>query len=117
MLLRHRRVPVKGGYTALHLASIHGHQHLVHVLINTHKAKTNIRDYHGKKAVHYWTGSSDVFRGADAHSGGSFSDGRRTQRYSLPTVRLSRSRSQGQLKLEFGTVPQSASHDVLDLQL
>lgn len=24
-------------------------------------AKTNIRDYHGKMAVHYWKGSSDVF--------------------------------------------------------
>ncbi|KAK2880654.1 hypothetical protein Q8A73_023352 [Channa argus] len=81
------------------------------------EAETNIRDYHGKKAVHYWTGSSDVFHRADSHSGGSFSRGRRTQRYSLPSVRLSHSRSQGQLKLEFGTVPKSASHDVLDLQV
>lgn len=50
-------------------------------------------------------------------SGGEFFRGRRTQRYALPSLLLSRSRSQGQLNLEFGTVPQSASHDVLDLQL
>ncbi|XP_026221254.1 ankyrin repeat domain-containing protein SOWAHC-like [Anabas testudineus] len=117
MIHRGADVNVRSGYTALHLASIHGHQHLVRNLVNTYNAKTSIRDYHGKKAVHYWTGSTDVFHKPDSHSGGSFSHGRRTPRYALSSVFLSRSRSQGQLNLEFGTVPQSASHDTLDLQV
>ncbi len=50
-------------------------------------------------------------------SDGRFFRGRRTQRYTLPSLLLSRSRSQGQLNLEFGTVPQSASSDGLDLQV
>ncbi|XP_071318069.1 ankyrin repeat domain-containing protein SOWAHC-like isoform X2 [Trachinotus anak] len=110
-------VNVRSGYTALHLASIHGHQHVVHALINTHNAKTSIRDYHGRTAGHYWSGCSDAVNKTHGQSGGSFSRGRRTQRYALPSLLLTRSRSQGQLNLEFGTLPQSSSHDVLDLQL
>uniref|UniRef100_A0A8P4JWD9 Ankyrin repeat domain-containing protein SOWAHC-like n=1 Tax=Dicentrarchus labrax TaxID=13489 RepID=A0A8P4JWD9_DICLA len=107
------------GYTALHLASIHGHTHIVRALINTYNAKTSVRDYHGKTAVHYWSGCSDAFNKPDCQSGDlRFNRGRReTQRYVLPSLLLSRSRSQGQLNLEFRTPPQSASHDVLDLQL
>ncbi|XP_039988716.1 ankyrin repeat domain-containing protein SOWAHC [Xiphias gladius] len=106
-----------GGYTALHLASIHGHQHIVRALINTYNAKTSIRDYHGKTAVHYWSGCTDIFNKPDSQAGGRFSRGRWTQRYNLPSLRLSRSRSHGQLNLEFGTVPQSSPHDMLDLQV
>ncbi|XP_037621921.1 ankyrin repeat domain-containing protein SOWAHC [Sebastes umbrosus] len=106
-----------GGYTALHLASIHGHQHIVQALINTHNANSSIRDYHGKTAVHYWSGCTDVFNKPQAQSGGTFFRGRRTQRYALPSLLLTRSRSQGQLNLDFGTPPLSASHDVLDLHL
>ncbi|KAL7402083.1 hypothetical protein ABVT39_009249 [Epinephelus coioides] len=58
-------VNVRSGYTALHLASIHGHQHVIYALINSHNAKTNIRDYHGKTAVHYWSGCTDVFNKPD----------------------------------------------------
>ncbi|KAI3371041.1 hypothetical protein L3Q82_023523 [Scortum barcoo] len=105
------------GYTALHLASIHGHQHIVHALINTYNAKTNVRDYHGKTPLHYWSGCTDVFSKPDAQSGLLCFPGRRTQRYALPSLLLSRSRSQGQLNLEFVTLPQSASHDALDLQV
>lgn len=32
-------------------------------------AKANIRDYHGKMAVHYWTGSTDVFNKPGSQSG------------------------------------------------
>lgn len=32
-------------------------------------AKANIRDYHGKIAVHYWTGSTDVFSKPGSQSG------------------------------------------------
>ena len=39
------------------------------------------------------------------------------QRYALPSLLLTRSRSQGQLNLEFKTMPPSASHDALDLHL
>ncbi|XP_041794648.1 ankyrin repeat domain-containing protein SOWAHC [Chelmon rostratus] len=105
------------GYTALHLAAIHGHQHVAHALINTYNAKTNLRDYHGKTAVHYWSGCSDAFNKPDCQSGSRFSRGRQTQRYVLPSLLMSRSRSQGQLNLDFGTVPQSVSQDALDLQV
>ncbi|KAJ8407868.1 hypothetical protein AAFF_G00269120 [Aldrovandia affinis] len=54
-------VNVKSGYTALHLAALHGHPHIIQLLLNTYNAKANIRDYHGKMAAHYWSGSADVF--------------------------------------------------------
>ncbi|XP_013878458.1 ankyrin repeat domain-containing protein SOWAHC isoform X2 [Austrofundulus limnaeus] len=106
-----------GGYTALHLASIHGHQDVVRTLIASHHAKTNIRDYHGKTAVQYWTGGADVFNRPDSQSDERFCRTRRTQRFGLLSLRLSRSRSQGQLHLEFGTPPQSATYDALDLHI
>ncbi|XP_037539044.1 ankyrin repeat domain-containing protein SOWAHC [Nematolebias whitei] len=106
-----------GGYTALHLASIHGHQDIVQTLISSHNAKTNIRDYHGRTAVQYWTGNADVFYKPDSQSDGRFCRTRRTQRFALPSLRLSRTRSHGQLHLEFGTPPQSATCDALDLQI
>uniref|UniRef100_A0AAX7V0B3 Ankyrin repeat domain-containing protein SOWAHC-like n=1 Tax=Astatotilapia calliptera TaxID=8154 RepID=A0AAX7V0B3_ASTCA len=105
------------GYTALHLASIHGHQDVVQTLINTQNAKTNIRDYHGKTAVQYWSGSADIFEKPESQSGGRCVRRQRTQRYALPSFLLSRSRSQGQLNLEFRTPPQSSSHDALDLHV
>ncbi|XP_023201069.1 ankyrin repeat domain-containing protein SOWAHC-like isoform X2 [Xiphophorus maculatus] len=110
-------VNVRSGYTALHLASIHGHQEVVQTLISTYNAKTNIRDYHGKTAVQYWSGSTDIFSKADPHTSRTFCPGRRTQRFALPSLRLSRSRSQGQLHLEFGAVHQSASYEALDLHV
>ncbi|XP_076590123.1 uncharacterized protein LOC143322671 [Chaetodon auriga] len=110
-------VNARSGYTALHLASIHGHQHVVHALINTHSAKTSLRDYHGRTAAQYWSGGSDAFHRPDCQPGPRFSRGRQTQRYALPSLLLSRSRSQGQLNLDFGTVPQSVSQDPLDLQI
>ncbi|AWP09045.1 putative ankyrin repeat domain-containing protein SOWAHC-like [Scophthalmus maximus] len=110
-------VNVKSGYTALHLASIHGHRHVVHALVNTYNAKTSVRDYHGKTAPHYWSGGSDVFAREDSQSGARLSRGRRTQRYVLPSLLLTRSRSHGQLHLEFVTAPQSTSHDVLNLHV
>ncbi|XP_035859389.1 ankyrin repeat domain-containing protein SOWAHC isoform X2 [Sander lucioperca] len=105
------------GYTALHLASIHGHQHIVNALITAHNAKTSVRDYHGKTAVHYWTGCSNVFNKPQPQPGGSSFVGRRTQRYALPSLLLTRSRSQGQLDLGFGPPPLSATHDALDLHV
>ncbi|XP_028441669.1 ankyrin repeat domain-containing protein SOWAHC isoform X1 [Perca flavescens] len=105
------------GYTALHLASIHGHQHIVHTLITTHNAKTSVRDYHGKTAVHYWRGCREVFNKPQPQPGGSSFVGRRTQRYALPSLLLTRSRSQGQLDLGFGPPTLSATHDALDLHV
>lgn len=31
--------------------------------------KVNIRDYHGKMAAHYWSGSKDIFTEHRSHSG------------------------------------------------
>ncbi|MEQ2241328.1 hypothetical protein ILYODFUR_024203 [Ilyodon furcidens] len=105
------------GYTALHLASIHGHQDIIQTLISTYNAKINIRDYHGKTALQYWSGSTDIFNKSDLHTGGMFCPSRRTQRFALPSLRLSRSRSQGQLHLEFGAVHQSTAYEALDLNV
>ncbi|CAJ1055798.1 ankyrin repeat domain-containing protein SOWAHC-like isoform X1 [Xyrichtys novacula] len=110
-------VNARSGYTALHLASIHSHLPVVHALINTYKAKTNLRDYHGKMAVHYWSGCTEVFTKQDQNSGGRFSRGRWTQRYALPSLLLSRSRSQSQLSVDNSSLPQSTSHDTFELQL
>ncbi|KAM7002345.1 uncharacterized protein LKV04_003635 [Tautogolabrus adspersus] len=105
------------GYTALHLASIHGQQHVVHALIYIYKAKTSLRDYHGKTPVQYWSGCTDVFTTQDPHSGARFSRGRWTQRYALPSLLLPRSRSQSQINVDFGTLPPSSSQEVFELQL
>ncbi|XP_060892202.1 ankyrin repeat domain-containing protein SOWAHC [Labrus mixtus] len=105
------------GYTALHLASIHGHQHVVHALIYTYKAKTSLRDYHGKMPDQYWSGCTEVFTKQDPHSGARFSRGRWTQRYALSSLLLSHSRSQSQINMDFGTQPPSSSQEVFELQL
>lgn len=91
-----------GGYTPLHLASLHGHTHIIQLLINNYNAKVNIRDYHGKMASHYWNGSMDVFNMGGSQSGGKWSRGRRGQRYGQLSALLSRSRSQGNLNVELG---------------
>lgn len=109
-------VNARSGYTALHLSSIHEHRHLVLALINIYNAKTNIRDYHGKTAAHYWKGSTDIFNKPVAQTDRVFPQRRRTQRYTLPSSLLSRSRSQGHIRLEF-SLPHSASHDGMELQL
>ncbi|KAM9752138.1 ankyrin repeat domain-containing protein SOWAHC [Menidia menidia] len=43
----------KGGYTPLHIAALHGHQHILDLLIGTYGAKENLRDYSGHLACHY----------------------------------------------------------------
>ncbi|XP_062403606.1 ankyrin repeat and SOCS box protein 14 [Sardina pilchardus] len=99
-------VNLRSGYTALHLAALHGHPHIVQLLINSYNAKANIRDYHGKMAVHYWTGSTDVFNKPGSQSGGKWSRGRRGQRYThFSSLLLSRSRSQGHLNMELDAQP------------
>ncbi|CAL8324010.1 unnamed protein product [Gadus morhua 'NCC'] len=121
-------VNVRSGYTALHLASIHSHQHMVLALINTYNAKTNIRDYHGKKPAYYWSGRSDAFNIPGAQSVaspdckreemfGKLGYGRRSQRYPLPAMLLSRSRSQGQLSTDFTAAPQSPRLQILDIPM
>ncbi|CAL8292935.1 unnamed protein product [Boreogadus saida] len=140
-------VNVRSGYTALHLASIHSHQHMVLALINTYNAKTNIRDYHGKKPAYYWSGRSDAFNIPGAQSGknhwsgrsdafnipgaqsvaspdckreemfGKLGYGRRSQRYPLPAMLLSRSRSQGQLSTDLTAAPQSPRLQILDIPM
>ncbi|XP_031419824.1 ankyrin repeat domain-containing protein SOWAHC [Clupea harengus] len=103
-------VNFRSGYTALHLAALHGHAHIVQLLIDNYGAKANIRDYHGKMAVHYWTGSTDVFNKPGSQSGGKWSRGRRGgQRYpQFSSLLLSRSRSQGLLNMELAPSPQDS---------
>ncbi|XP_077067615.1 uncharacterized protein LOC143721223 isoform X2 [Siphateles boraxobius] len=83
----------RAGYTPLHLASLHGHGKIIHLLINNYNAKVNIRDYHGKMAAHYWNGSKDLFTEHRSHSAGSLSRGRRVQCYTQLSALLSRSHS------------------------
>ncbi|KAG7472066.1 hypothetical protein MATL_G00104580 [Megalops atlanticus] len=46
-------VNIKAGYTPLHIAALHGHQHIMDLLIGTYGAKENVRDYSGHLACHY----------------------------------------------------------------
>ncbi|XP_069567038.1 ankyrin repeat domain-containing protein SOWAHD isoform X2 [Brachyistius frenatus] len=41
------------GYTPLHIAALHGHQHILDLLVGTYGAKENLRDYSGHLACHY----------------------------------------------------------------
>ncbi|MED6238386.1 hypothetical protein ATANTOWER_019653 [Ataeniobius toweri] len=43
----------KGGYTPLHIAALHGHRHILDLLIGTYGAKENVRDYSGHLPGHY----------------------------------------------------------------
>ncbi|XP_067422894.1 ankyrin repeat domain-containing protein SOWAHA [Emydura macquarii macquarii] len=42
-----------GGYTALHIAAIHGREEVIATLVKTYDAQVNLRDYSGKKPHHY----------------------------------------------------------------
>ncbi|XP_027538104.1 LOW QUALITY PROTEIN: ankyrin repeat domain-containing protein SOWAHA [Neopelma chrysocephalum] len=42
-----------GGYTALHLAAIHGREKIINMLVYSYHANTDLRDYSGKKAHQY----------------------------------------------------------------
>ncbi|KAK9515129.1 hypothetical protein VZT92_025798 [Zoarces viviparus] len=46
-------VNTKSGYTPLHIAALHGHRHILDLLIGTYGAKENLRDYSGHFAGHY----------------------------------------------------------------
>ncbi|KAK5864058.1 hypothetical protein PBY51_001032 [Eleginops maclovinus] len=46
-------VNTKSGYTPLHIAALHGHRHILDLLIVTYGAKENLRDYSGHLAGHY----------------------------------------------------------------
>ncbi|XP_058499100.1 ankyrin repeat domain-containing protein SOWAHA [Solea solea] len=46
-------VNTKSGYTPLHIAALHGHRHILDLLIGSYGAKENLRDYSGHLANHY----------------------------------------------------------------
>ncbi|XP_048873132.1 ankyrin repeat domain-containing protein SOWAHB [Brienomyrus brachyistius] len=43
----------QGGYTPLHIAALHGHHHIMDLLVTSYGAKENLRDYSGRLAYHY----------------------------------------------------------------
>ncbi|XP_063063934.1 ankyrin repeat domain-containing protein SOWAHA [Engraulis encrasicolus] len=43
----------RAGYTPLHIAALHGHRHIMDLLIGTYGAKENLRDYSGHFANFY----------------------------------------------------------------
>ncbi|XP_043084073.1 ankyrin repeat domain-containing protein SOWAHB isoform X2 [Puntigrus tetrazona] len=95
----------RAGYTPLHLASLHGHDKIIQLLINNYNAKVNIRDYHGKMAAHYWSGSKDIFTEHRSHSAGSWPRGRRAQCYAQLSALLSRSQSNRNIGSETSSGP------------
>ncbi|NWV04693.1 SWAHA protein, partial [Ptilonorhynchus violaceus] len=42
-----------GGYTALHLAAMHGQEKIINMLVYSYHANTDLRDYSGKKPHQY----------------------------------------------------------------
>ncbi|XP_077785630.1 ankyrin repeat domain-containing protein SOWAHB-like [Podarcis muralis] len=44
---------MRAGYTPLHIAALHGHRRLMELLIWTHGANQDVRDYSGRLAKHY----------------------------------------------------------------
>uniref|UniRef100_A0A3P9QB68 SOWAHA-C winged helix-turn-helix domain-containing protein n=1 Tax=Poecilia reticulata TaxID=8081 RepID=A0A3P9QB68_POERE len=46
-------VNTRSGYTPLHIAALHGHRHILDLLIGTYGAKENVRDYSGRLPGHY----------------------------------------------------------------
>ncbi|XP_025974111.2 ankyrin repeat domain-containing protein SOWAHA [Dromaius novaehollandiae] len=42
-----------GGYTALHVAAMHGREEIITMLVRSYNAKTDLRDYSGKKPHQY----------------------------------------------------------------
>ncbi|XP_071203727.1 ankyrin repeat domain-containing protein SOWAHC-like [Salvelinus alpinus] len=46
-------VNTKSGYTPLHIAALHGHRHILELLIGKYGAKKNLRDYSGHLACQY----------------------------------------------------------------
>ncbi|KAF7669486.1 hypothetical protein LDENG_00189490 [Lucifuga dentata] len=46
-------VNTKSGYTPLHIAALHGHRHILDLLVGTYGAKENLRDYSGRLPCHY----------------------------------------------------------------
>ncbi|KAA0706654.1 Ankyrin repeat domain-containing protein SOWAHA [Triplophysa tibetana] len=46
-------INTKSGYTPLHIAALHGHRHIVDLLVRTYGAKENLRDYSGHLPNHY----------------------------------------------------------------
>uniref|UniRef100_A0A9J8AAE6 Ankyrin repeat domain-containing protein SOWAHC-like n=1 Tax=Cyprinus carpio carpio TaxID=630221 RepID=A0A9J8AAE6_CYPCA len=100
----------RAGYTPLHLASLHGHDKIIQLLINNYNAKVNVRDYHGKMAAHYWSGSKDIFTEQRSHSAGSWPRGRRAQCYAQLSALLSRSQSNRIISAETSSSPQELHH-------
>ncbi|GBN43013.1 hypothetical protein AVEN_214006-1 [Araneus ventricosus] len=43
----------QGGYTPVHIASLHKHEMIVHLLVHTYGADASLRDYSGKRADQY----------------------------------------------------------------
>ncbi|XP_073406770.1 ankyrin repeat domain-containing protein SOWAHC [Dendrobates tinctorius] len=98
---RQHRVPVNinarasGGYTALHLAAMHGHLDVIKLLVGAYDADLDIRDYSGRKAWQYLSpdtardvqalvGASPAVAG-DEEDGGSAGSGRWRLSRVLPT--------------------------------
>uniref|UniRef100_H3D4I4 SOWAHA-C winged helix-turn-helix domain-containing protein n=1 Tax=Tetraodon nigroviridis TaxID=99883 RepID=H3D4I4_TETNG len=50
---RRRQQQIGEGYTPLHIAALHGHQHILDLLMGTYGAKANLRDYSGHLAFYY----------------------------------------------------------------
>ncbi|OXB54756.1 hypothetical protein ASZ78_005819 [Callipepla squamata] len=49
-----------GGYTALHLAAMHGRDTVISMLVHSYHAKTDLRDYSGKKPHQYLKDGTSV---------------------------------------------------------
>ncbi|XP_039590780.1 ankyrin repeat domain-containing protein SOWAHD isoform X2 [Polypterus senegalus] len=93
-----------GGYTALHIAALHGHSHIMKLLIDVYGAKENLRDYSGRLPHHY-------LKMHELQGDAEFTVSHATERKNkkLPTLFLHR--SSGTSKKKWGSAEDLSSTD------
>ncbi|XP_035239470.1 ankyrin repeat domain-containing protein SOWAHB [Anguilla anguilla] len=88
------------GYTPLHIAALHGHRHIVDLLIGTYGARENVRDYSGHLACHYLGTRED--RGA--YPGLEFQVAQSTERRNRKLAALFHHKGSGGSRKKWGSV-------------
>ncbi|KAJ8258127.1 hypothetical protein GJAV_G00193450 [Gymnothorax javanicus] len=93
-------VNIKAGYTPLHIAALHGHRHIIELLIGTYGAKENVRDYSGHLACHYLNMRDEP----EEYSGLEFQVAQNSERRNRKLAALFHPKSSGASRKKWGSV-------------